>query len=352
MQNAAGGVDGRQIKLVVRDDASSPTTNQIAASELKGSAFGVIENTALDIGGAKTLEQAGVPVTGVPQGPEWGEQPYTNMFAIFPVFAAPFGGRAYGYDYVGSVMKSVGVTKVAGMSYGESPASQNGVNPALASAEAHGISVCTNIDTVPIGGVDFTADVLALKSERCNGVAVAVVDSSAIALAQDIKNAGLHAPIFIDNTAYDNQALATPAVARSLDGNYIDIFVNFTTPNGPTQAMLKALKKYDPQYSGGIPSYGEWTSYVAADLMVQGLERAKSDLTRANFLSQLHGVSSYDAGGVLPGTIGFSLHDFGTTRMLPSRYCDYTVEVVGRKYVPTNGGKPWCGGLVSAKSAG
>ena len=54
------------------------------------------------------------------------------------------------------------------------------------------MSTCTHLDqiTVPFGGADFTASALAMKSGGCDAAITAVVDSSNIAIAQAIKDAG------------------------------------------------------------------------------------------------------------------------------------------------------------------
>ena len=83
-QNAEGGVFGRKIKLIVRDDGTNPSTDNTDTADLisKG-VFGVIDDSAVTYGGYKLLQQAGVPVTGgAYDGPEWYQQPNTNMFSI------------------------------------------------------------------------------------------------------------------------------------------------------------------------------------------------------------------------------------------------------------------------------
>src|ERR1019366_8745490 len=83
-QNAIGGVDGHKLELVAEDDQSTPTGNSTAAHLLvsKG-AFGIIEDNSGAFGSSRYLNQLGVPVVGASvDGPEWGEQPNTNMFSI------------------------------------------------------------------------------------------------------------------------------------------------------------------------------------------------------------------------------------------------------------------------------
>ncbi len=86
LQNAQGGVNGHQLKLVVVDDQSSTTEVVTAAQDLvstKG-AFAIIADTPWlgeSVAAAYTHAQ-GVPVVSdVPDGQPFTEQPYTNLFS-------------------------------------------------------------------------------------------------------------------------------------------------------------------------------------------------------------------------------------------------------------------------------
>ena len=347
LQNSHGGVNGRKIKLVIRDDQTNPINAQDAAASLAGQVFGVVEDSSVTFGAAKTLQQAGVPVTtgnGF-DGPEWGQKPYTNMFDAYPVITS-YGGIDYPYDWFSTFMKSVGVNKLGGLSYAPSPADQESIDDALTVASRHGISTCYNNKTIQFGAVDFTATALSIKSSGCNGVIMGFQDSSDVALAQAVKNAGANVKVLSLGTAYDNAVLASPANLAALQGVYISTAsVDFTPPNAATQAMLNNLKKYDSQYKGGIPDIGTWVAYIGADLMIKGLELAGKNPTRASFLANLHKVTNYNAEGFFPSSVSFSLKSFGTSAMMPRTYCDYFVQVQGNKYVTINNGKPVCGKL-------
>ena len=83
MQNAEGGVNGHKIVGVVLDDQTSPTEVATAVqSALSKGAFGIVSDSPLFFLADKYPNQQGVPVTGgFFDGPEWGTQPFTNMFA-------------------------------------------------------------------------------------------------------------------------------------------------------------------------------------------------------------------------------------------------------------------------------
>ena len=70
---------------------------------------------------AKYPQQAGVPVTGsYSDGPEWGEQPYTNMFA------SDLGSISTTYPVntlEGKILKHYGGTTLATYGYSISPMS-------------------------------------------------------------------------------------------------------------------------------------------------------------------------------------------------------------------------------------
>ena len=78
-----GGVNGHKLVPLVINDQTNPTSVVTGVQDaLSKGAFGIVADSALFFEAAKYAQQEGVPVTGgFFDGPEWGEQPYTNMFA-------------------------------------------------------------------------------------------------------------------------------------------------------------------------------------------------------------------------------------------------------------------------------
>jgi branched-chain amino acid transport system substrate-binding protein len=349
-QNAAGGVDGRQLKLVVKDDQSSLTGMSDAAHILSGSTFAIIPLSSFTFAAAKTLQQAGVPVVGYAvDGPEWGQQPYTNMFSFSAPTSTPFSGTYYTYTDAAQFLKSLGVTKMANLAYGISPSAVQATKDFEAAATAVGMSEpkCYNNLSVPFGSSDFTADALAISQAKCDGVEAALVDNSDIAISQALKNEGLTSSKITQlyYTGYSQAVLDNPSTAASYEGAYVLAGINFTTPNAAVHRMLDNLQKYVPgAKSGQIPDYGVQNAYVAMDLMIDGLQHAGSNPTRTSFIDNLHQVSNYTANGIFPSPgVSFSLKGFATVAMLPETACTYIVHLVGDQFVPVNGGKLICG---------
>ncbi len=342
LQNAHGGVNGHPLKLVVEDDQSSVSTDLTAAQDLVANkhAMVVVNYSPYAFGSIRYLNQQGIPVVGSGfDGPEWGEEPYTNMFTWALPSESPVQGKLYTYTTLGKFLHEIGVTRYAGLGYGISPSSKASIYAAMTSASKFGIKQCYLNNSVPFGGVDFTADALQIKNAGCNGVTGSFVDNSDIALSAAVKQAGIDAKQ-VYFTGYDEDVLSSPSTRAAFDGSYAQATVDFNPPNKATQAMVATLKKYDPSYKGGIPDFGLLGSYISTDLAIKGLQLAGKNPTPASFISHLRKLGSYDAGGILPSPVTFK--GFGTPAMFPKTSCTYYEQLQGDHFV-TFSGKPVCG---------
>ncbi|HEY3941703.1 MAG TPA: ABC transporter substrate-binding protein, partial [Acidimicrobiales bacterium] len=270
LQNARGGVDGRKLKLTVEDDQSSPTQSADVASLLvSDNVFGVIEDSAINgdyASGNSIFSKAGIPEVGWPDAIDANSFNYTGP-------NIPLSGTVQGkyavYDYLGPFLKSIGVTKLAGVTYS---VIENDVTTIMAVVKHQGISNCYE-DFAPVGSTNFTVQALAIHHQGCNGVNSPMVDSSDAALSGALKNEGSTAKQVYE-TGYDQTVLSDPSAASELDGDYMASSIDMTDPNAGTKAMLAAIKKYDPDYRGGLPDLGTYDAYIAAGIMIDGLQLA------------------------------------------------------------------------------
>jgi branched-chain amino acid transport system substrate-binding protein len=348
-QNAAGGIDGHKIVLAIKDDTSSPTTNQTVAEELVSQGvFGVVEDTSFTFGGYHYLQQQGVPVTGAAiDGPEWGQQPDTNMFSVSTPATTPVNGLYYSYTDEAKFLKSVGVHKLAGVTFDIQSAIQS-QSSLIQTAAPLGITNCYFNSTVPFGATDMTPEVLAIKQNGCDGVAAATLLSTDIALASGLKNAGLTNVKQLYYTAYDQNLVSNPQAMQEMNGAYTLATVDFSRPNAAARTMLADLKKYT-KFPGGIPSLNIIYGWASADLFIKGLELTGGNANRKLFMSDLRKVSDYTAEGLFPSPTTFE--HFGTVGMFPPTACGVILQIKNGKYVPVNGGKPFCGNRVATKPA-
>jgi branched-chain amino acid transport system substrate-binding protein len=307
--------------------------------------FGIVSESALTFTGAPYLTAAGVPVTGSElDGPEWGTS--ANMFSYSEPLFTTYSGKSYNYNTVSKLLKQLGVTKVAALGYSV-PSAVTSVNQLVAADSRLGLQNCYENTTVPIGGVDFTADLLQIKQAGCNAVVGTFIEASNVALADAVKNAGLNAKV-VTYTAYTPETLTNSGAVAALQGSYTGgVIAGTQTPVERAMATFESeLQKYDPSYHGGVPEAGAQFGWQAVDVMIEGLQLAGPNPTRASFISKLRTVGNYTLLGV---PVSFDY----LTGHLPPTQCTSYVELKGPGFVPYPAdGSQICGDLLTFSGSG
>jgi len=343
LQNAQGGVNGRKLVLAAADDGTSG--NKVAAQDLveNQGIFGVVDLSAFVFTAAEYLNGQGVPVVGLAfDGPEWGQEPNSNMFSSLPPYYTSFDGKYYLNDNTLRFLKSIGVKNLAGLAFGISQSSSQNIKGSFAAGAKLGIKECYQNLAVQFGQTSFTTEALAIQQKACDGVLGAMVDASNVGLAAGLTQAGSKAKQFY-YTGYDQGVLDDPNASAALDRAYFSGSPNFTNPPRGVKQMTAALDKYGAK-TKGIPPLGVWASYQTMDIMIKGLEVAGENPTRESFISALRKVEGYDGNGLFDPP-GVSFTGFGTAAMLPKRACQDFVQLKGGKFVTVK--KHLCGNLVS-----
>ncbi len=346
-QNAAGGVDGHQLVLDVADSQSTPAGFLEAAQTLvqdKG-ALAIIAISSSTFGGASFLEKKGVPVFGIAiDGPEWGQQPNSNMFSVDGTLTGPINGRIYSYNNFEEALKQLGVTKLATVD-ANVPSAIQAADGLFAAAKPLGISKCLD-QVVPLSQVNYTTFALQMKQLGCNGVDVLQGVAACVGVQTALKQAGIKAA---DDCAsgYDQAVLSEPSALAAMQGTYASTTLNVLGNNlsAPVKLFLSNMKKYS-SWPGGLPSLELSGAYEAASLVIKGLHLAGSKPTDKAIISKLRNLNGWTAEGLLAAPGGDFQH-FGTLAGVPKTNCTPLLQLKGKSFVPILGGKKICGKLVS-----
>jgi branched-chain amino acid transport system substrate-binding protein len=333
--NAHGGVDGRKIIWAVADSQSSPTGAQTAIKDLveNDHVFAVAENSALFFAAAPYLQANGIPATGQSlDGPEWCEQPNTNLFDI----DGNCNPKEPAYTD-GGFWKSIGAKKI---SYVESntPSSISAGVDAYTAIAKDGLSACDQT-VVPLGAVSFTTYALSFKNAGCDTAECSCVLSSSLAMSTALQQQGLTNIKVLYAAGPSQDIFESAQDEAAAKGAY---FPGSTYTSAPDKAWLASLKKYDPDYKGGLPDLGAELGWPAATLIAEGLSVAGKNPTRASFMSGLRKVTNWTDNGLALTPISFV--NFGQS---PPTACATYVQFTGTKYVNyPKSGKPFCGKLI------
>ena len=337
LQNADGGVNGHKIVPLVIDDQTSPTAVVTAAQDaISKGAFGIVSASPLFFEAAKYPNQQGVPVTGGSfDGPEWGEHPYTNMFAsdsgsVDPKYPVNTG--------IGAFLKSHGGTVVGSYGYGISPSSARSATGTAESFHRAGGKVGVVDTSITFGGVDFTTESLVAKQKKVDAVYAGMDDNSNFALAREMKSAGVKVKTLVFPTGFGPDVIGSPAW-QSVQGGYFDSeFRPVQLPNAGTKQLASALQKYEGRPPSRFPTFAIYESWLGADLMIKGLQLAGPNPTRAKVIKDLRSIKSYNGNGLLANSINYSTifgHD------LP-QLCAWYMQARPKGFVATST-QPTCG---------
>jgi branched-chain amino acid transport system substrate-binding protein len=343
LQNAQGGVNGHQIKLITGDDTSSPTGAETAVNELVQvrKVFGLIFISDLTSAGAYRLpQQMGIPVVGFPtDGPEWAQQPNTNMVATWgDQTANPPITTVYP-----KIAQLVGAKNLADLAIGNEPPSDVAAEDFAKAAKSVGLKVGYVNDSIPLGSVNVTSTVLAMKQAGVDGFNSEMLINTNLAIMEGAKQAGIKLVASLLPTGYDQSLLDDQSAVQAAQGGiFLVEQVPFEEKTAATKAEQSAFETYE--HFSGVPNLNWSEGWISADLWVQGLEKAGQNPTHASFLTAVRSLKGYTANGLLPQQLDLSLQDFG--KETSKTVCNYFVTLRGTTFVPLNGGKAICGDVI------
>jgi branched-chain amino acid transport system substrate-binding protein len=319
--NAAGGLDGHQIKLFVKDDAGDPATGIQAAKTLveQDKVVAIVGDASnVDSAWAPTVEQAGVPVVG---GLSLNETFLTNP----DFFASGTNIIALQYGLVSTAKKLGGSIDL--LYCAEAAACKEGATLTAAIAKTDGVSVPFQ---APVSSTapDYTAVCQEVKSSGAKTYDILDAGVLALRIATACEQQGVTARLVqVDSQitqAFDGSAAVNNTYAVEIDAPWFDS----STP--ATNAYQVAIAKYAPslgQEDGPEANY-QW---VAGQLFEAAVKASgSSTVTSASVKQGLYALKGETLGG-LTQPLTF------TKGQTPMFNCWFTMAVIGEKFALPNG---------------
>jgi branched-chain amino acid transport system substrate-binding protein len=335
LQNAQGGVNGHKLVPLVIDDQTSPSQIATAVQEADSKAFGIVSQSPLFFLAAKYPNQQGVPVTGsYDDGPEWGTQPNTNMFASDEGSVNP---KYPVNTQIGNFIKSHGGTVLGAYGYGISPSSARAAVQNADSFKHAGGKVGVLDTSIPFGSVAFTSTALTAKQNGVNAIVPGMDSNSNYALATALKQAGVKFKALFA-TGYEPDLINSPAWGAVQGDYFLSLFRPWDLPNAGTQQMQAAMEKYAHLTPSQFANFGQEEAWAGADLMIKGLQMAGPNASQSTVIKDLRSLKSYNDNGMLPQSINYSTifgHD------LPQQ-CTWVMQAGKNGFTPVSS-SPVCG---------
>jgi branched-chain amino acid transport system substrate-binding protein len=228
-------------------------------------------------------------------------------------------------------LKTSGVTSL-GLIAVNSPSSAIGVKAIGFAAKHENLNVGYTTASVPLGSSDLTSTAIAMKSANINGFYSAMDGGANVALAKALNQIGFQPKVALYGNGYGQSLLDDPTLNAAFQNAY---FTNWLRPLDLGGASIDTLKAaLTAGGISGIPTFGEYEGYIAADAAIEGLKVAGSNPTSASILTNLRKVTDYDAGGLLAQPVDFAT-DFGQGGIAPqinTKGCFYVTQLKGKTF--------------------
>jgi ABC-type branched-subunit amino acid transport system substrate-binding protein len=345
LQNSMGGIDGHPLEAFVGDDTSTPAGALTAVRNLveNDNVLAIGDSSIWIYGAAQYLKANNIPVTGWgTDGPQWGGPPYTNFFAV----EGSYNPKTPATTTKMAFMKQQGCTSMALLGLGGTPSALDGLKALAYAAKYVGMKVGYFNGSIPFTTTDYTSIVLGIKDSGADCIQTNFTLQGTIALAEQVKQAGVPIKHILNIVGYGEPSLLTDAGGlAALNGDYFDIrFTPFELHTPATEAFAAALQKYEG-ITGDVDA--EVTSgWLAADLLIQGLKIAGPNATRSQLISAISGITDYTGTGLETEPINFKTIAGTQDGSLGPGYCTWFTELQGSTFSVVGGPKPFCGTVI------
>lgn len=323
--NAAGGIGGRPVRLVIKDDGSNATTSLGAAKELVETekVVAIVSDMSLfDSAWAKYISGTGVPVIG--------GQPFQTPFFKEQDFF-PSGTNAVARSY-GELLEAKKIGPTFGSLYcAEAPACKTGADIFVAFAPSLGMKVPV-VQSVSASSPNFTAQCQALIDAGVNAYHTAHANQVTIRIQDACFAQGLKAPQVATGGIATDQWLPL----ESLQGT-INIELNFPYFDSSipaTKAYQDFLDKHSlrEKVNGSLGTY----AYVGAKLFEKAAAGVgTAEIAPASLKTALYAMKGETLEGLAPP---LTFNPKGPTLI----NCWFLGVIQNKKWVAPRGVKTQC----------
>jgi branched-chain amino acid transport system substrate-binding protein len=301
--NDQGGVHGRKLKLVLKDDGYNPGKAVANLNEMKDSVFAVVGtvgtavlNATKDIVAESHLPLI-VPLANVQV---WAKQPKekrASVFQVYPDYADE------GEFLVTQANKVEGVKKVAVFGQNDDYGKEGLLGVKRGIARLKDVSLVGEV-FYEVTDRELGTHALKMKESGAEAVLLYSTATHAAALVKEMAKVGYRPKIFASFTLYDRDTMFR-LLGDLWEGAYFNTVIAVRGEPAADKA-IEIVTKIDPKLKGREGFCVTGVSDIR--MIVEGLQLAGRDLTREKFINAMESIKGYTGGGLLAPV------DFGPDR--------------------------------------
>ncbi|MDD5324131.1 MAG: ABC transporter substrate-binding protein [Polaromonas sp.] len=287
--NAAGGISGRTITLISRDDGYEPAKAIAAVKALieEDKVFALVGSvgTPTNLAAVPAINAAGIPLIGPFTGAQGLREPLNRN--LFHVRASYFDETERIVQY----LTTLGITKIA-VFYQNDSYGKAGLEGVLRALAKRNLKPTASV-TVERNTVDVAASLAAILKAAPEAVVQISAYKSCAALIKQAKAKGYGGQFF--NVSF----VGSTALAEELGDVGAGVTISQVVPF-PYTASSPIVREYQQRMTEAGHKDFDFSSmegFLAAKVFTEGLHRAGRALTRENLVTALESIREYNMGG-------------------------------------------------------
>ncbi len=315
MINDEGGINGRNVKFIFKDDAYDPSRTVPAVRELvqRDEIFAAAGGlgTATNMSVMDFLSENEVPwISPMSGATYWTHPTKENIFTSFPLY----------FDE-GDIMAKYAIndlgTEKVGIIYQNDDFGKSGLISAQSVLEEKGLDFTAALP-VEITDTDLSSHVARLKESGAEVILLWVLPRQAAIILGSSAVVGFN-PTWIASLVLSDMSLMHNITKGAWEG----VLFNYPAASMYNDTTNQQMMKYKEAYAKYYPDE-RWGTFSAAGFMwieplVEGLKKAGKDLTRASFLEAMASIKDFKGAAGIP--ISFSKENHLGTRSVCLMKC-------------------------------
>lgn len=294
--NAAGGIDGKKIELVIQDDKGDPQEAAMVAQKLSEDQrlFCVIGhvNSSCTIAGLPIYQKAGLTLINTSSSAESiTELGYKNFFrtVIHDGLQAPMMVR--------HAVENLGVKKIACI-VANSDYGLGLLKGAKEACKSYGAELVAEELYVPLADKDFSVQLSKIKKQNPEALLILGDYNEAGLILRQMDAAGMDIAV-ITPAGCSNQAMIDLAGKEAAEGTFL---LGYWDPDRPEAVVQDFVTAYKEAHKGAVPdernAYGYEIPYILKMAMEEGATKETlPDVLRTIEFDGPSGVTKFDEKG-------------------------------------------------------
>jgi branched-chain amino acid transport system substrate-binding protein len=311
--NAAGGINGRKLKMIFEDDAFSPAKALTAVKKLveQDQVFMIVGLSGSNptVGTLDYARETKIPnyiaIASAPQ--------VTHPFNRYLFRGASTESARFGEIYAEFLTQFLQVKKIGILSGSDENAKNEADNTQKALDKWYGVKVEGRAE-FKVGDKDFTSQILQMKQLNPD-IVVAIGQTPEVSIIiRQMRELGLKTPIYGGAAAVDQSIIINAGLAAEgyMGGWLTPVYLDSSHPD-----MLKfqeAFNKFLPNAPKGRPNLYDIMGYTEMNVIAEGMRRAGPDLTREKLIEALETIKDYRVSEIASPRTFTNWHHIGNLR--------------------------------------